>query len=101
MIAPLFTLNGFLNLILVYVEQNSTSSFYSLLDVSEFRPFIDGNVQFVTETVIDGLNGNTMEWRTIMENNGWSEVTNSSYSSVIEMIDCKENSSIISRKYLK
>ena len=58
-------------------------------------------MQFVTETVIDGLNGNTMEWRTIMENNGWSEVTNSSYSSVIEMIDCKENSSIISRKYLK
>ena len=99
MIAPLFILNGCL--ILLYVEQNLTSSFSCLLDVSEIRPFIDGNVQFVTETVIDGLNGNNMEWRTIMENNGWSEVTNSSYSSVIEMIDCKENSSIISRKYLK
>ena len=88
-------------IILLYVEQNLTSSFSCLLDVSEIRPFIDGKVQFVTETVIDGLNGNNMEWRTIMENNGWSEVTNSSYSSVIEMIDCKENSSIISRKYLK
>lgn len=41
-------------------------------------------MEFVTETVIDGSNGNTAEWRIA------DEVINTSSSSVIEMLDCKE-----------
>ena len=57
---------------------------FFLLDGSEIRPLIDGNMEFEKVTVIEGPNGNGTVWTTT------SEVINSSPSSDNDINDGKK-----------
>ena len=79
----MISLDGFY-LIDFDTEQLLSWLWFCLLDASETRTLIDGNMEFEKVTVIDGPNGNGTEWTTT------SEVINSSSSSDYDIDDGKQ-----------